>query len=313
MTVSATVDGVEVSSSSGTADELTVSLTPPAPSPVSAAESSDATASQAAEPTPDPDPASDAGKQLAAKRKSMQDRIDQLTWEKHEATRRTEKLEADLKAKNEPPAAAKTADARPKLKSFTDRIGTDFEDYESAVEAHTDALTDYKLATRDSASAAASAQHARQSSLNAAAAKGREAHADFDAVIGEYVNQGGRFAPSNAVEANGPLGDLEAVVLQHPLGHTVAYEVAKDAELRARLMGASSRVLFMAEMGKLLTRLGGAPTGSPPKPAPVSKAKPPVQPAKGQPSATGGPPGDDASDDEHLAYYQQQDRARRRA
>lgn len=313
MTVSATVDGVEVSSSSGTADELTASLTPPAPSPVAATESSDATASPAAEPTPtpDPDPASDAGKQLAAKRKSMQDRIDQLTWEKHEATRRAEKSEADLKAKSEP-VAAKADDARPKLKAFTDRIGTDFEDYESAVEAHTDALTDYKLATRDSASAAASAQHARQSSLNAAAAKGREAHADFDAVIGEYVNQGGRFAPSNAVEANGPLGDLEAVVLQHPLGHTVAYEVAKDAELRARLMGASSRVLFMAEMGKLLTRLEGAPTGSPPKPAPVSKAKPPVQPAKGQPQATGGPPGDDATDEEHLAYYQQQDRARRR-
>lgn len=312
MTVSATVDGVEVSSSSGTADELTASLTPPAPD-AAAGTTVPAVEGAASEPTPtpDPDPASDAGKQLAAKRKSMQDRIDQLTWEKHEATRRAEKSEADLKAKSEP-VAAKTADARPKLKSFTDRIGTDFEDYESAVEAHTDALTDYKLATRDSASAAASAQHARQSSLNAAAAKGREAHADFDAVIGEYVNQGGRFAPSNAVEANGPLGDLEAVVLQHPLGHTVAYEVAKDAELRARLMGASSRVLFMAEMGKLLTRLEGAPTGSPPKTAPVSKAKPPVQPAKGQPQATGGPPGDDATDEEHLAYYQQQDRARRR-
>lgn len=314
--VSATVDGVEVSSSSGTAEELTTSLASPP-----AQESPAATPVQ--EPAPgdgtpvsvekEPDPASEAGKQLSKRRRDMQEAIDRATWEKHEERRAREKAEAELATLKQPKIETKADDGRPKLKSFVDRIGSDFDTYEDAVEAHSDALTDYKLAARDSASAATSATHARQQSLNATASKGREAHGDFDAVIGAFVEQGGRFAPANAQEAQGPLGDLESVVLQHPLGASVAYEVAKDSELRARLFGASSRVMFMAEMGKLLTRLEGAPTGSPAKPAPVSKAKPPVQPAKGQPSATGGPPGDDASDEEHLAYYNQQERSRRRA
>lgn len=318
--VSATVDGVEVSSSSGTAEALTASLMPDTTgidigtqAAPTLDQVSDALAKSKPKPSDEePDPASEAGKQLAGKRKSMQDRIDQITWEKHEAVRRAEKLEADLKAKSEP-AQARADDGRPKLKAFIDKIGTDYDTYEDAVDAHAEALTDFKLAARDTASAAEQRTSARQQTLNAVAAKGRETHADFDAVIGEYVGQGGRFAPANAVEANGPLGDLEAVILQHPLGQSVAYTVAKDGELRARLLGATSRAMFMDEMGTLLTSLKGAPTGSPAKPAPVSKAKPPVQPAKGQPQATGGPPGDDASDDEHLAYYNQQERARRRA
>lgn len=319
--VTATVGDVEVQSSSGTVESLTESLaqteTAAAPTEAERQAAIDATAAKAETAAPasakteEPDPASEAGKQLAKRKQSLQDRIDQVTWEKHEAIREAERLKAEIAAAKQPAKSAADP-ARPTLKSFVDRIGTDFDDYESAVEAHADALTDYKLTAVQQASHAQQFTRARDEALHQTYTRGTSAHADFDAVLGQFVSEGGRLAPSNAAEAQGPLGDLEQVILGHPLGHSVAYEVAKDADLRGRLMGATSRVMFMAEMGKLLTRLEGAPTGSPPKVAPVSKAKPPVQPAKGQPQATGGPPGDDASDEEHLAYYNQQEAARRR-
>lgn len=327
--VSATVDGVEVETTNAgsTPESLTASLTPPEPADTSeagtppagepAAGASGAKTKAAApaattEPA-EPDPASEAGKQLAKRRQSMQYRIDQVTWEKHEAKRKADALEAELAALKNPAAAKPPTDpARPTLKSFIDRIGTDFDTYEDAVDAHAEALTDYKLAVRDRASSAAQFSHARETALHQTSTRGAAEHADFDAVLGQFAAEGGRLAPSTPAEAQGPLGDLEQVILGHPKGHSVAYHVAKDPELRAQLLGAPTRMVFMEVMGELLTRLKGAPTGSPSTPAPVSRAKPPVQPAKGQPQATGGPPGDDASDEEHLAYYNQQERAARR-
>jgi hypothetical protein len=320
--VTATADGVEVSSSSGTAEELSASLAPPtsdageATTGTPAAQPADGAAK---EPAPasaalkEPDPASEAGKELAKRRQSMQDRIDQVTWEKHEAKRQADALKAELDALKQP-TPKPVGDGRPTLRSFIDRVGTDFDDYEAAVEAHADALTDFKLSARDRASNAAQVTQARDAAVHQAYTRGTAAHADFDAVLGQFLADGGKLAPTSIAEAQGPLGDLESVILGHPHGHSVAYEVAKDADLRGRLLGATSRVMFMAEMGKLLTRLDAAPTGSASPAAPVSKAKPPVKPVVGQPNATsGGPPGDDASDEEHRLYYQQQERARRRA
>jgi hypothetical protein len=325
MTVSATVDGVTVESSTGTVEDLTASLTPPADEKTSlgtpGAPPEEKTVPPPAADTPadtaddaEPDAASAAGKQLAKRKRDMQAAIDKATWEKHEAIRAREKAEAELQALRNPKPDAPT-DGRPKLKSFVDKIGVEggYETYEDAVEAHSEALTDYKLTARDQASNAAQQTHARANALHQTYTRGVEAHADFDAVLGQFVESGGRLAPATAQEANGPLGDLEHVILTHPKGHSVAYEVSKDPALYARLLGASSRAVFMEEIGELLIRLKGAPTGSPVPPAPVSKAKPPVQPAKGQPSATSGPPGDDASDEEHRLYWNQQEKARRRA
>lgn len=323
--VSATVDGVEVQSNSGTAEDLTASLQPETPPSAPTTEGTpatgtDAVASPKAAPvsTPDDDaeadadPASEAGKALARRKGSLHERLERLTWEKHEERRKAERLEAELAALKQPKPQTPPDTGRPKLKDFVARIGTEFDDYESAVEAHVDALSDFKLAEREKASLAASATHARQTALHTVQSRGLEAHADFDAVLGQFVQQGGRFAPATPDEANGPLGDLEQVILTHPKGHTIGYELAKDPALYQRLLSAQSRVMFMDEMGKLIARLEGAPTGSPSTPAPVSKAKPPVQPAKGQPIATDGPPGDDADDEAHLRYYNQQEAARRR-
>ena len=321
--VSATLDGVTVESNTGTAADLAASLeTPPAAAPgegtptAAPADGGKPAAAPAAQSTPDgePDPASEAGKQLSKRRRDMQAAIDKATWEKHEATRRAEKLEAELEAlRNPKPTAQASAEDGPDLDDYVAQIGIKYDTYEKAVQAHARDLVRFELSARDKASVAEQSSRARNDALLQTYTRGVAAHADFDAVLGEFAQSGGRLAPTTPAEAQGPLGDLEQVILTHPQGHAVAYALAKDAELYQRIVTAPTRVMFMAEMGELLTRLKGAPTGSPSEPAPVSRAKPPVQPAKGQPQATGGPPGDDASDEEHLRYYNQQEKARRRA
>lgn len=317
----AEVNGVQVDSHTGTTEELAAQLTPESSEPAKGTvvpTTEKPVEATPAEAKPDHDPASDAGRVLAHERTKkelraeFEERIAKATYDKHEERRQREKAEAELNALKHP-TAAKTADpSRPTLKSFVDRIGTDFDDYESAIDAHADALTDYKLAVRDQVSNSAQFSRARDEALHKTHAQGLAAHADFDAVLGQFVSEGGRLSPSTPAEAQGPLGDLESVILQHPLGHTVAYEVAKDAELRARLLTAPSRPMFMAEMGKLLTRLDAAPAGSASTAAPVSKAHAPVKPVASTPTATDGPPGDDATDEDYRVWANARDLARRR-
>lgn len=322
MAVSAEVGGVQVDSHTGTVEELTAQL---APEPAVGAEPAKEPAKaepKAAEPKAEaePDPASEAGRTLALARSKkelraeFEERLSRSTWEKHEERRQREKLETELAALKNPQAAKSADDDRPKLKDFRDRIGVEngFEDYEEAVDAYTNALADYKLAANAKASNATQHTEARATALRTVESQGQAAHADFDAILGQFVQSGGRFAPGTAAEAQGPLGDLESVIMTHPKGHSVAYEVAKDPELYQRLMAAPSRAMFMEDMGELLTRLKAAPTGSASSAAPVSKAKAPVQPAKASPKAMDGPPGDDASDEEHRLYYNAQELARRR-
>lgn len=318
MTVSAEVGGVQVDSHTGTVEDLTAQLTP---QPAAGAEpAKEAVTAATAEPAkePDTDPASEAGRTLAlAKSKKelraeFEERISRSTWEKHEATRKADKLEAELAALKAPKTDAKTDDDGPDLESYTGRIGTDFDTYEKAVQAHARDLVRHELARERQASTATQHTQARATALRTVESQGQAAHADFDAILGQFVQQGGRFAPGSAAEAQGPLGDLESVILTHPKGHSVAYEVAKDPELYQRLVAAPSRAMFMEDMGELLTRLKAAPTGSASSAAPVSKAKAPVQPAKASPKAMDGPPGDDASDEEHRLYYTAQELARRR-
>lgn len=246
-----------------------------------------------AEDEPEPDPASDAGKKLAGRKRTLQQRIDQVTWEKHQEAAKREALEKELTALKAPKTEPATqTDGRPRLKTYIDQIGTTYDTYEDAVDAHADALSDYKLAARDQASNAAQQAHAYQSALHTVRTRGTETHADFDAVLGQFVQQGGTFAPRTPAEANGPLADLEQTILHHPLGHVIAYALAKDAETYQRVVAAPSRVMFMAEMGKLITRVEGVPSGSPAKPAPLSKAKPPIQPLGSSPVASDQDPDD---------------------
>jgi hypothetical protein len=64
------------------------------------------------------------------------------------------------------------------------------------------------------------------------------------------------------------------------------------------------------EMGKLEATLAAA---SPARSAPreVSRARPPVQRVESVPQMSAAPPGDDASDEEHIAFYNRKEKARR--
>jgi len=319
MAVSTTVDGVTVESSSGTADDLAASLslpsaaTPKPPSSVPSPPPPTTPEQPAAPPTPpppaddddaEPDPASEAGKTLRQRRRDLQTRLDRANWEKHEERRRAERLEQELAAIRQAQTASKTPapDGRPKLKDFVAQIGATYEDYESAVEAHTDALSDWKLSAREKASLAAQQQRGFADTVHTSNLRGRESHADFDATMSRFVERGRQFTPFMA----------DAILSDPEKGHELAYllatdDAAYDALAQVTTLPQASRLL-----GSLYARVDGAPPGSPAHAAPVSKAKPPVKPVVGQPAATGGPPGDDASDEEHRLYYDQQARSRRR-
>lgn len=223
----------------------------------------------------DPDPASEAGRKLAGKRKSMQQRIEELTWQRHQEVARREEVEKQLEALKAPktePAAAPT-DGRPKLKDFVAKIGDTYDTYEDAVEAHTDALSDYKLAARDQASIAEQHTRGYQTALHQTHTRGTEKHADFDAKIEAMVQEGRRFTPFMT----------DAILSDPDTGHELAYVLATEPEtyqalLMAPTLPAASRIL-----GKILSRFEAAPSGSAPKPVPVSKAKPPIQPLGSSP------------------------------
>lgn len=74
-------------------------------------------------------------------------------------------------------------------------------------------------------------------------------------------------------------------------------------------------IAIVREMGKLEERLSGSaaapPTRTAPEPA-VSKARPPVQRVESAPIVSDDPPGDDATDEQHVAYMNRKEAAARR-
>jgi hypothetical protein len=73
-------------------------------------------------------------------------------------------------------------------------------------------------------------------------------------------------------------------------------------------------IAVLREMGRIEERLATAAasqTRTAPSRDPVSRARPPVQRVESVPQMSDSPPGDDASDEEHAAYYNRKERARR--
>lgn len=228
------------------------------------------------EPAAEPDPASEAGKALAAKKGSLQARIDEMARKSGETERqyqsRVSALEAEiaaLKGKAEP--VKPPADpAKPKA--------ADFETYEDFVDALAEYKADVKIkAERERIDREQRGQHvtAAQSRVEAAA---KEAHADFDETIAAFVADGHTFSPFVA-----------DAILGHPLGHELAYALAKDPAANARINAAPNAYVAGIEVGQVLAGLKAAPVAE--KAAPVvSKAPAPVQPVTaGGATASGSP------------------------
>lgn len=245
----------------------------------------------------EPDPASDAGKELAKKRGSLQARIDEITREKGESERalqaRIAALEAGLaKGKPAQPAAEPAGDPKAALggketaKQAWERLKTlpdapkasDFSSYDdyqfaSAVFVN-EKLTEERQAAAVTQSRATAFNQARDRVEQAA----KKEFADFDTVVDSFVKAGGRYSPP-AAEA----------IFNHPEGHRLAYALAKDPALNARLSAINHPVQFGIELAAVLASLpksaGSGQTAAAAAAVPVvpvSKAPEPV------PGDTGG-------------------------
>ena len=293
-------DGYRVTANAESPEALSASLVEPAAEPAPETQPTETTPAQPTQPAEQPDadidedddpaaqtvdPASDAGKALAKKKKSLRARIDELTFEKHASRREAEQAKAeaadlrqklaDLERGKVQPAAKPQDTGRPTLKAFVERIGTDFESYEDAVDAHAEALADYKLAAERQASSAEQHTRAYQTALHQSYTRGTEKYADYGAMI-QRANQENRpFTPA-----------MLAAIAELPEGHDLAYAIAKEPETYQLLVSAPTVRMFDLQLGRVLNRLERAPSGSPPAAAPVSKAKPPYQPVGSSPVAS---------------------------
>lgn len=221
--------------------------------------------------------ASEAGKALAAKKKSLQGRIDEITAEKHQtageltaARREIAELRAQMAgrpAEETKPAAAEAVavdpnDPEPQVEAFDD-----YQKYVKA-QARWEARQEFKAQQAESDKRAQSTgiQRAQQR----VADTGAKAHEDFDAVMTKFEDAGGEYSPV-AID----------VICGHELGHEFAYRMAKDPALAKRINGAASHQAAIFEAGKLIARIEqdaeDAKAGDGEKPAPkLSKAPAPI-------------------------------------
>lgn len=241
---------------------------------------------------PDDEAVSEAGKTLAKGKKTARERIAELTWRQQQQSDRADRAEAELAALRKPTEPAKPGDdGKPKLKAFTEKIGTTYETYEDATEAFTDALTDWKDTARQQASTADAATRAYQDALHHSSLRGTAAHADFDAIMQSFVESGRMFTPF-----------MQQAILGDPdTGHELAYLLATDPASYQALASAPTLMAATKVLGKLLTRFDGAPpSASPSKPAPLTRAQPPITPVGSSPQAADSGPADPDDLDAHI-------------
>lgn len=237
-------------------------------------------------PAAEPDPASDAGKELAKKRGSLQARIDEITREKGESERalqaRIAALQAQIEAVKPPaqpaqpaqPEAGKetAAAAWKRLQALPDAPKvTEFDNYEDFLFAASSFVAEKKaeeIQQRRVVQDQASAFTAARDRVEATAKK---EFSDFEQVMESFVSGGGKYAPAAA-----------EVIFNHPDGHKLAYALAKDPALNARLAAITHPVQFGLEVAQVLAKLaapaaGGAAAVAPAPVVPkVSAAPAPV-------------------------------------
>jgi hypothetical protein len=211
----------------------------------------------------------------AARKGSLQSRIDELVREKHQTA--AEKAASDARiAALEAQIAALGGKSAPKQSDApAEYDGTDQRDLEPDVNTY----EDYQKYVKDVAAwearkivrvERARYEQAQQAqAVQAADARsyqaGKAEYADFDETIGEFVKAGGRFAAHVAEE-----------IRSNPIGHKIAYALAKDPALAAKLNTAPSAPVFWREIGKLETALQAAPKVEAKPAVKVSSAPAPV-------------------------------------
>lgn len=233
--------------------------------------------------------ASEAGKKLVEKRKSLQGRIDEVTRRAGERERELLAEIAALKVGGKPaaqepakPAATEPADdpndPAPKV--------DDFDDYQKYVLATSRwaARQERKAAEREASGNAQARGFVEASARVEAAAKA--AHADFDDTVRTFVAGGGVYSPVA----------LDVILNHRDLGHEVAYVLAKDPALNTKIGQLPAPLAFL-EIGKLIAKIEGdqatakaaAKAAEKPAAAKVSKAPEPVAEVAAGETAAGTP------------------------
>lgn len=252
----------------------------------------------------EPDAASEAGKALAKRRNSLQARIDAKTREAGDAKRAADAarqeaatLRAEIEAikAGKAPAAAEApvvdpADPEPTVEAF--------DDYQKYVKAQARWEARQELKAYRASIAQETADRGFVEARDRVTVKAKAAHADFDATLEDFVAEGHKFSPF-----------VTDVILNDPLGHEIAYALAKDPAANAAIDAAPHAGIAL---GRFIARLEAADRGPAPVPPPVTKAHPPTKPLGSSPVSTddGKPAGD--SLDAHVEYYNAKERAARR-
>lgn len=272
------------------------------------------------EPEPEPDEdtdtaASEAGKTLAAKRKSYKQVILEKTVnekaaqrERDDAKAEAARLKAELAAK---PAAEDKAPAAPQFltrpKPSTDEIGGKYADWE----AYNDDLIEWRIDERDAKKARETDAAQRESNERQIVAKVQERiaafkaeHEDYDSVVAAALIPDG--SPSYMAIMNH--------LRYSELGPQLAYELGKNQTELTRIAGLAPG-FAVAALGRLEgtidTRDAAAKSGTA-HPVAVTKAKPPIKPVGSSPVTSD--ESDDLDDlspgavDKHIARENAKDR-----
>lgn len=191
----------------------------------------------------------------------VQQRIDELTRQRHEAEREA----AYWRQRAEPPAPAPAVATKPTPDKFND--------YADYVEALTEWKAEQKvteaLSKRDQQQAEQAQQTAQQAKAQTFAERQqatRAAITDYDEVMSAAADV--RIAPH-----------VHEVLLESEQGPAIAYHLAKNPDEAERL-SAMSPLAAARELGRLEASLAKSapPQGAAPAPKPVSKAPAPIKP-----------------------------------
>lgn len=225
----------------------------------------------------EPDPASEAGKELANRKKSLQARIDEATAREKAAERRAQALEQELARYRQPEAPKVEAPAAAKP------VVADFETYEEYLDARDEWTYKQRRAAEQQEveqQRQTQLQAAQQADLQQKAASWSERMTAFAAVSPAFTEKAIPFLQH--VNPGTPLGD---VLLESPVGPQMALHLVEHPEILERL-NRLSPITVLRELGKLEAKLEGALEAPAAPPAPVvTKAPAPVRPIGGAPAA----------------------------
>ncbi len=240
-----------------------------------------------------PDAISEAGKTLAAhksglerRKASLQAEINAIVREREDNKRLSQREKDQMRAEIDalkaeraelaPARAPKTESAPVAVAGATatadlEPTAGQFETYEQYVKAQArwearQEITAVMKATREQ-NMRVHGERTQQEALKRTYEAGLTAHSDFEQVLDEAKVAGVRWSPM-----------LSQAVSFHPLGHELAYALAKDPTESARLSAIQHPVIFGVELGKKLALLQAAHSGPASKVVSISQAPAPIKP-----------------------------------